>query len=352
MSSGKVRTVLGDIDPSDLGRTMMHEHLLIGFARWQIEAGSIDTTTFDDARSAEAINLKNRYWISYYGRHPDEYSLDEENVAIEEAELFKTAGGGTIVDVTNPDLTRDPEALKRISLATGLHVVMGCGTYVGSMHPPDIDKRSSEDLASEMVSDILQGADGTAIQSGIIGEIGTEFPITKNEAKSLIAAALAQQQSGAAISIHPGRSAEAPLTALKHLITAGADPERVIMGHLDRTIFEEDDFTELAETGCYLEFDLFGQESSYYAHGPIDMPNDATRINDIIRLISKGFGEKILLSQDICQKTNTTTYGGHGYAHILENVVPMMQRKGLSDEEVDRMLIHNPARILPLFDPI
>ena len=54
MSSGKVRTVLGDIDPSDLGRTMMHEHLLIGFARWQIEAGSIDTTTFDDARSAEA----------------------------------------------------------------------------------------------------------------------------------------------------------------------------------------------------------------------------------------------------------------------------------------------------------
>ena len=351
MASGKVRTVLGDINPSDLGRTMMHEHLLIRFARWRREAGSITSAPFDDARSGEAINLKNRHWVSYYGKHPDEYFLDEEDVAIEEAKLFARAGGGTIVDVTNPDLTRNPEALKRISQATNLHVVMGCGTYVGSMHPPDIDARTSEDLASEMVSDVLQGAEGTAIQSGIIGEIGTEFPSTKNEEKSLVAAAIAQQQCGAAISIHPGRSDEAPLAVMKHLIAAGADPERVIMGHLDRTIFEEDDFTELAETGCYLEFDLFGQESSYYAHGPIDMPNDATRIGHISKLISKGFSEKILLSQDICQKTNTTTYGGHGYAHILENVVPMMRRKAIDDGDIESMLIHNPARILPLIDP-
>tara|TARA_B100000315_G_scaffold232207_1_gene244215 strand:+ start:3336 stop:4331 length:996 start_codon:yes stop_codon:yes gene_type:complete len=329
---------------------MMHEHLLIEFARWRRDAGSLDIPPYDDVRSAGPINLKNRHWISYYGKHPDEYSLDEEDVAIEEAGLFGKAGGGTIVDVTNPDLRRDPQALKRISKATNLHVVMGCGTYVGSMHPPDMDERTSEELANEMVSDMLQGADGTAIRSGIIGEIGTEFPITENEEKSLVAAALAQQNSGAAISIHPGRDSKAPLAVMKHLLSAGADPERVIMGHLDRTLFEEGDFTELADTGCYLEFDLFGQESSYYAHGPIDMPNDATRIDHIIALLAKGFGEKILLSQDICQKTNTTTYGGHGYAHILENVVPMMKRKRIGMQDIDRMLIHNPARILPLVD--
>lgn len=340
-----VRTVLGDIDPQTLGRTMMHEHLLIGFGRWRREQQEAESAPRADQRQFDPISLTNRYEVAYYGRHPGQYLLDDEEIALEEARLYHAAGGQTLVDVTNPDLTRNPDALERIARATGLNVVMGCGTYVNSMHHPDMAERSVDGLAQEMIDDILVGADGTGVKSGIIGEIGTEYPIEANEEKSLRAAALAQQATGVAISIHPGRDIAAPLAVMAILTDAGANPERVVMGHLDRTLFTVDQMTELAETGCYLEFDLFGQESSYYAHAPIDMPNDAMRIAYIMALIAKGH-DRIVVSQDICQKTNTVHFGGHGYGHILERVVPMMKRKGMADGEIDRILIDNPREIL------
>jgi|TARA_Y100000310_G_scaffold312339_1_gene359548 phosphotriesterase-related protein len=351
MSAGKVRTVLGDVDPQTIGRTMMHEHLLIGFMRWRREAGTLEWRGNPDPRAGEPITLANRYWVSFYGRHPDEYRLDDEETAIAEAERFKSAGGATIVDVSNPDLTRQAEALQRISRTTGLHVVMGCGRYVGSNHPLDMDQRSVDELTQELIRDVTEGADGTDIRSGIIGEIGTEYPISKNEERSLVAATEAQRETGAAISIHPGRNPRAPMEVMQILTQAGCDASRCVMGHLDRTLFSSEDLLELATTSCYLEFDLFGQESSYYAHAPIDMPNDAMRINYIRDLIEAGYGDKIVISQDICQKSNLTSYGGHGYAHILENVVPVMLRKGMTEEDIDRILIENPARILTLVDP-
>ncbi len=348
MSAGKVRTVLGDVDPDTLGRTMMHEHLLIGFMRWRNEAGNLSMRSNPDPRADQPINLANRYWVAFYGRHPDEYRLDDEEMAIAEAERFGNAGGGTIVDVSNPDLTRQPQALQRISRATGLHLVMGCGRYVGSNHPLDMDQRTDDELAQEMIGDVTEGADGTDIRSGIIGEIGTEYPVSKNEQRSLEAAAAAQRETGAAVSIHPGRDRKAPLKVMDILTHAGCDASRCIMGHLDRTLFSSEDLLDLAATGCYLEYDLFGQESSYYAHAPIDMPNDAMRINYIRDLIEAGYGDRIIVSQDICQKSNLTSYGGHGYAHILDNVVPVMLRKGMTEIDIDRILIHNPACALTL----
>jgi phosphotriesterase-related protein len=102
----------------------------------------------------------------------------------------------------------------------------------------------------------------------------------------------------------------------------------------------------LAETGCYLEFDLFGEESSYYPLAPIDMPNDATRIDYLMQLIKAGYADKMLISQDICSKHRMTKFGGEGYGHILQNVLPMMQRKGMSDDDIQNIFVKNPARIL------
>lgn len=352
MTAGMVRTVLGDVAPEALGKTMMHEHLLIGFGRWRREAADMERARLPEGESAEPITLANRHRIALYSRHPDQYVLDNEGIATAEAQRYADAGGGTIVDVTNPDLTRQPEALAKISRATGLNVVMGCGRYVGSNHPLDMDDRSVEALADEMVADVLSGADGTDVRAGIIGEIGTEYPVTQNEGKALEAAAIAGMRTGAAVSIHPGRDARAPLACMEVINKTGFEPSRTIMGHLDRTLFLMDDFLLLAETGCYLEFDLFGQESSYYAHAPIDMPNDAMRINLIMGLFEAGFGDRVVVSQDICQKTNLATWGGHGYSHILENVVPVMLRKGMREEDIERILVENPARILVLEEPL
>ena len=351
MSAGTVRTVLGDVQPSSLGVTLTHEHLLITFERWRRERGlePLMHPPSDDPRATQPISLETVGWVRrYWASHPENSRLDDEDLAVRELRRFKDAGGGTVVDATNPDLKRDPQALVRISRATGVHIVMGAGHYVDSNHPLDMDARSEAQLMEEIIADVNEGCDGTTVKAGIIGEIGCSAPMTPNERKTLRAAARAQQATGAPLLIHPGRAVGAPLEAMRVVLEAGGDPQRTIMSHIDRTLFDPRDMLELAATGCYLEFDLFGQESSYYPLAPIDMPNDATRIDHLRRLIAEGFGEKLVIAQDICRRTSLVAYGGEGYAHILENVVPIMARKGMTAGEIQAILVRNPARVLAM----
>jgi phosphotriesterase-related protein len=150
------------------------------------------------------------------------------------------------------------------------------------------------------------------------------------------------------LSIHPGRSEEAPFEVMRVVSEEGGDPERTVMCHIDRTFFDVDSMIRLAETGCYLEFDLFGQESSFYPLAPIDMPNDAVRVNYILELIHAGYLERILIAQDICAKHRLTRYGGEGYAYLLTCVLPLMRQKGMSDQAIDTIGRENPARVLTL----
>ena len=99
------------------------------------------------------------------------------------------------------------------------------------------------------------------------------------------------------------------------LLEAGADPKRVIVGHLDRTIFDKKLLKNLAETGCFLEYDVFGQETSLYPAAPhIDMPNDAQRLNMLAWLISEGHGGQLLVSHDIARRTGWCSTVGTGTA--------------------------------------
>jgi phosphotriesterase-related protein len=354
-----IRTVLGDIAPADLGVTMTHEHLLLEFGRWQREAaergeGSAPTPrlTTDDPRAAEPLSLNNIGWSRRnWAMHPANLRLDDEDLAIAEIRLFKEAGGNAIVDATNPDLYRQPDALVRIAQSVDLHIVMGAGHYIADFHPPDMDDRDEESIATEIVADVTAGCDGTTVRAGVIGEIGCSWPLTKNERRALRASARAQAATGAALLIHPGRSPRSPFQIMEIVDEAGGDAARTIMSHLDRTIFENDDLARLGATGCYLEFDLFGQESSHYPFSAVDMPNDATRVDHLRFLIAEGFGGRLLVAQDICRQTSLASSGGDGYAHILANVVPLMQRKGMSQAEIDDILIHNPACVLA-FEPV
>lgn len=343
-----VRTVLGDIDPVALGITHTHEHLVVAFGRWQGTIGKARAET-DDPRARRPLALDTIGWVRRnWEAHPDNSVLDDVDLAIAELARFKAAGGGAVVDATNPDLNRDPEAVARISRETGVHIILGCGRYIAPYQPLDMDARTEDALIGEIVADITEGCDGTAIRAGIIGEIGLSAPSTANERQALRAAAQAQRITGAALLIHPGRATSSPFEAMQIVKDAGGDPERAIMSHLDRTLFDPADLLALAGAGCYLEFDLFGQESSYYPLSPIDMPNDAGRIDHLRRLIAAGHGEKLLVAHDICHKTGLTAYGGEGYAHILENVVPIMRRKGMTEDEIDAILVQNPARVLAM----
>ena len=236
--------------------------------------------------------------------------------------------------------------MEQISRDTGVHVVMGAGFYVDAVHPHNMDSWTVDAIAQRIIGDIIDGVDGTGIKAGIIGEVGCTWPLTENERKSLMAAAKAQRETGAAILIHPGRHPDAPPEILGVLADAGADISRVIMGHLDRTVFEAEQLLGIAESGCYLEWDLFGNEGSYYPLAELDMPSDAQRLDFIMGMVAAGYSDKIVIGPDICTNHRLVRYGGHGYGHILENIVPTMRRKGFSEEAVDAILVGNPAKIL------
>ena len=140
--------------------------------------------------------------------------------------------------------------------------------------------------------------DDTQIKSGVIGEVRCSWPLTSNERKSLRVSARAQRLTGAPILIHPGRDETAPPEIIEVLREAGADLHRTIIGHLERTVFMRDTLMQIAERGCYMEWDLFGTEQSYYgANLAINMPTDAKRLDDISWVAAQGYECKILVAQ-------------------------------------------------------
>ena len=340
---GLVQTVLGPILPSELGSTTTHEHLYVDFSFMYRPAQDSPSPELADA----PITLENLGWIrrNYYSNRSN-LKLMDLVTTVEEVRKFSEVGGGAIVDATTTGIGRNPNALTQISRESGVHIIMGAGLYVEAAHPKDMDERTMEDLAREIIGDIDEGVEGSGVRAGIIGEIGCTWPLAPNERKSLSAAAIAQRETGAAILIHPGRHPEAPLEILELLANGGADLSRVIMGHLDRTVFEFDVLQSIAASGCFLEWDLFGNEGSYYPLAEIDMPSDAQRLDFIKRIADAGYSDRIVIGQDIFTKHRLLKYGGHGYGHILENIVPKMRLKGFSEDAIRAITVDNPARIL------
>lgn len=337
-----VRTVLGDVAAAELGHIQMHEHLLIDL--WRGVPAS--TPASERHRYLEPLRLENYYWTRRHHSR-DDLRLTDATVAIEEVAAYRAAGGSTIVDVTSVGLGRDPRALAVISQATGVHIVMGCGYYYADYHPRAFGEDDVAVLTAEMVHDLTVGVDDTGIRAGIIGEIGLSWPPAPAELAVLSAAARAHIETDATISIHPGRDARSPFDTLQRLEQVGVAPQAVVMGHVERTLTSRDAVRRLADTGCFVEFDLFGQESSYYSLAPaVQMPNDAGRADFILDLAARGQIDQILISQDICHKTNLARYGGEGYVHVLQHVLPLLAAKGLSPAQIELVTRVNPMSAL------
>ena len=340
--AGQAQTVLGPIAGEAMGITLPHEHLLIDFAVMFREPA----TGAERGLSRQPVSLANLGWVRHhFSSNLDNLQLLDETVARDEALLFKHAGGQTFVDPTNRGLARDPLALARVARATGLNIIMGSGYYVAAAHPPGMDARTVEDIARELVTDLTVGVDGTGVRAGFIGEIGTTWPWTDNEKKVVRAAVAAQRETGAALMIHPGRHERLPLAIVDFVRKEGADLERTIMCHIERTIADRGVLLELAATGVRLEYDLFGLETSYYPYNPaFDMPNDGERMRQILFLIERGHLPQILMSHDIAYKHCLTKWGGFGYHHLLVNVVPSLRDRGADDRTIQTLLVDNPRR--------
>ena len=250
--------MLGLIEPEALGRTLMHEHVLCDIR---------PPGTRSDNDLGPEITLENTWQINYgrgLKRAGRKYMLDLEDIATREVEMMKHDGGDAIVELTCGGLSPDPAGLQRIAEGTGVHLVMGCGYYVNDYQDPKNHDRPVEDFADEMIGQILHGAWGTDVRAGMIGEIGCQSPWTDTEKRVMQAALIAAAETGAAINVHPGRDPDQPQQVADFIAAAGHPTERIVISHIDRTIFDEPRLLKLADSGVTVEFDLFGQESSYY----------------------------------------------------------------------------------------
>ena len=340
--AGRAQTVLGPIAAEDMGITLPHEHLLIDFTVMFKEPESEPEREL----ARQAVRLDNLGWVRRnFSSNLDNLRLHDESIARDELLLYRAAGGRTLVDPTNRGLSRDPLALARVARAAGLNIIMGSGYYVAASHPPDMDATTVDGMAREIVAELATGVGDTGVRAGFIGEIGTTWPWTANERKVVRAAVHAQRETGAPLMIHPGRHERLPLEIVDFIRREGADLGRTIMCHIERTIVDPAVLLELAATGVYLEYDLFGLETSYYPYNPaFDMPNDGERMRQIRFLIEHGHLQQILMSHDIAYKHCLTRWGGFGYHHLLVSVMPRLRHKGADDKTIQTLLVDNPRR--------
>ena len=212
---GKVITVNGPIDPTELGETLMHEHLFIDFwlpadqpQRWSQLFGRRPPESAEDlAIWHEPLTMNNRIsMVSEMWANKDAFALDCYEDALTEVTGFTSLGGRTIVDVTTVGLNRQPELLRRVAEESNANVIMGTGFYRTAWHPASIADLTVKQLALLMHKDITVGIDGTGVRAGIIGEIPIEKISREGppsaEMRVLQAAALASTWTGAAITLH------------------------------------------------------------------------------------------------------------------------------------------------------
>nr|XP_032602547.2 phosphotriesterase-related protein isoform X2 [Taeniopygia guttata] len=295
--SGKVQTVLGPVEPDCLGYTLTHEHLTMDYS-----SCFCPPSPGQEPLSNGPIEMKNLFWIKQNPySHKENLLLYQETDAVREELLhFKAAGGGTIVENTTTGIGRDMNTLKKLAEETGVHIIAGAGFYVDSTHSSQTQAMTVEQLTEIIVDEVLKGADGTNIKCGVVGEIGCSWPLTPSEHRVLQATAQAQAQLGCPIIIHPGRNSDSPFQIIRILQEAGADASKTVMSHLDR----------------------------------------------IRMLIDEGYEDRILMAHDVHTKNRLMKYGGHGYSHILKNIIPKMLIRGISQDKIDKILLANPKRWL------
>ena len=353
----KAQTVLGLVNGEDLGITQMHEHLIVDARQTFVEPADLRERQL----AHQPMSLENAREIFYMPRsNYDAMAYLDEEKAINEALSYRLLGGNTIVDCTSRDLGRDPDALVRISKATGLNVIMGAGYYfkaggvIGGAYKfktvsdSKTAERSEDEIADEIVQEITEGIGPNKVRTGTIGEIAISYPMQPNQKKILRAAAKAQRLTGAPTNIHPGYSESSALEIISVLSDAGADMSRTIMCHIDISVRQESTRRELAKTGCYLEYDHLGREEYYSLDKAwtTDLPDDLRRIDEIMQLVSWGYLNQILLSTDVGNKSSRSSYGGVGMEHLLRRFVPLMRRRGVSEDVIHTILVENPKRVL------
>ena len=342
VNSGQVMTVLGPEPVEDMGITLTHEHILsdCGCNGPAPEEASRKSIFFQPVKMEILGEIR---MLPQCNR--DNQMLTDVDLAAEEVAKFRHWGGETIVEVTNLGLGRDPLGLQQVSRRSDVRIIMGSGFYISASHSDLMQAMSVDDIAEEIVCDVTKGVPGTGVRAGIIGEIAIDLEFNADEEKSLRGAARAAKRTQVPLSVHlPGAVPQDYAPRVLDIVEEeGADLKHMVFCHVQLHSRGFEDQAALAERGVFLGYDGISCDFDWGIRGVA--PSDEENAVDIKRLIDAGYLHHILLSHDVHIKIMLTRYGGFGYAYILRRFVNRLRAHGVTDEQIETLLIRNPRRL-------
>lgn len=266
----------------------------------------------------------------------EDCQLDVFSETVREYRKLFEKGVRNIVDVTNFGMGRNIPFVQKVAKESGINIIYATGFYQEKFYPIQVFRETKEQLAERMFKEIREGIKGTNVRAEIIGEIGTSYnKWTEAEKKVFEAVVIVQKDTNKPVTTHTS------LGTLGHEQVAffkeqGVDLNRVIIGHVDLT-GDFDYILKIIKEGAYVEFDTIGKESY--------MP-DQVRADILKKLQDLGYIDRVLLSMDITRKSHLEYQGGLGYSFLLDHFVPRLQKSGLTDESIEKMLVTNPITFM------
>jgi len=315
----EVETIGGPIDVSQLGTTLMHEHIFV--LTPEIQTAYPGFEGWDPAKQVEQARGK----------------LKE----------LKQLGVDTIVDLTVVGTGRDVTLVAQAAQGTGLQVVVATGIYTYKDLPkafyfrgPNTELGGDDELMiSLFVQDIEEGIQGTGIKAGILKCATDEPGVTPDVDRVLRAVATAHRRTGVPISTHTHAATERGLDQQRIFEEEGIDLSRVIIGHSGDTT-DTDYLEKLVSKGSMIGMDRFGID--------VQLPFE-DRVNTVAEMCKRGYADKMVLSHDascfidwLPNEAIPAVLPNWHYRHIPEDVLPALRERGISDEDIDKMLVQNP----------
>lgn len=341
-----IHTVLGPIEPGELGPTSMHEHCFTDATVW---VNPPREPLPEDAR----VSVENLGFVRWnYDSLADNLRLDDAELAAQEVGRLAAFPGAAIVDVTpgwglGPRRTHE---LPELSRRAGVHVIAGCGVYVHDAHPDWVEATTVEQLTELLVGELRDGVGDSGVKPGMIGEIGTSNPPTERELRVLRAAGRAGALTGASVNVHVDPFGRHAIAAIEVLLDEGLPADRIVVSHLDSYLALDAAYhREIAATGATLEFDNWGLEAyTTQQRGTlIRNRSDLERLEALGALLADGLAAQIVIGADVYTKAQLRRYGGTGYDHLLVRIVPALREHfGATQEQLDQILLHTPRRLL------
>ncbi|MBA3870343.1 MAG: phosphotriesterase [Anaerolineae bacterium] len=305
-----LQTLKGAVSTDSLGLMLPHEHLFV------------------DLRGPFAPN---------YGEAEPEAVYNLVKPYLEAAEA---AGVTAFVDCAPVGVGRNIAVLKYIADRTPIHIIVPTGVYKEGFVPTDWLDLSAEALADLWIRELTEGIEGTGIKAGFIKVALIDDGPTAIEARNLRAAAIASQATSAVIGSHTigGKAARAELDILEQ---AGQDLSRFIWIHA-HTEADTSIHLEAARRGAWIEFDAIGADKWF--------PEQDKLVDFTLNLMESGYSDQILLSHDagwyeVGSPNGVPQPDGYrGYTALVDQFIPVLRARGLSETDIRQLTVLNPAR--------